>query len=55
MGNEPGVCMRVENNGVGIEYRVVGEGRPVVLLHGFPDTGACGATRSPRSPTPAFR
>lgn len=39
MGNEPGVCMRVENNGVGIEYRVVGEGRPVVLLHGFPDTG----------------
>ena len=31
--------MRVENNGVGINYEVVGEGRPVVLLHGFPDTG----------------
>jgi pimeloyl-ACP methyl ester carboxylesterase len=24
---------------VGIEYEVTGEGRPVVLLHGFPDSG----------------
>jgi pimeloyl-ACP methyl ester carboxylesterase len=31
--------MRVENDGVGIEYQVSGEGPPVVLLHGFPDTG----------------
>jgi len=31
--------MRVEVDGVGIEYEVSGEGRPVVLLHGFPDTG----------------
>ena len=31
--------MRVDNDGVGIEYEVIGEGRPVVLLHGFPDTG----------------
>jgi pimeloyl-ACP methyl ester carboxylesterase len=31
--------MRVEVNGVGIEYEVTGEGRPVVLLHGFPDSG----------------
>ncbi|HEY1715250.1 MAG TPA: alpha/beta hydrolase [Solirubrobacteraceae bacterium] len=31
--------MRVDNNGVGIEYEVTGEGRPVVLLHGFPDSG----------------
>ncbi len=31
--------MRVDSNGVGIEYDVVGEGRPIVLLHGFPDTG----------------
>lgn len=31
--------MRVENDGVGIEYEVTGEGRPVVLLHGFPDSG----------------
>jgi pimeloyl-ACP methyl ester carboxylesterase len=31
--------MRVEVDGVGIEYEVTGEGRPVVLLHGFPDSG----------------
>jgi pimeloyl-ACP methyl ester carboxylesterase len=30
---------RVDSDGVGIEYTVAGEGRPVVLLHGFPDTG----------------
>ncbi len=30
--------MRVDVGGVGIEYDVVGEGRPVVLLHGFPDS-----------------
>ncbi|MGH8981504.1 MAG: alpha/beta fold hydrolase [Acidimicrobiales bacterium] len=31
--------MRVDNDGVGIAYDVHGEGRPVVLLHGFPDSG----------------
>lgn len=31
--------MRVETNGVGIEVEVRGEGKPVVLLHGFPDSG----------------
>src|SRR5665213_3300941 len=31
--------MRIEVNGVGIAYEVTGEGRPVVLLHGFPDSG----------------
>jgi len=31
--------MRVDAGGVGIEYEVSGEGRPVVLLHGFPDSG----------------
>ena len=31
--------MRVDVEGVGIEYEVTGEGRPVVLLHGFPDSG----------------
>ncbi len=31
--------MRVEVDGVGIEYEVTGEGDPVVLLHGFPDSG----------------
>jgi pimeloyl-ACP methyl ester carboxylesterase len=30
---------RVDVDGVGIEYEVSGAGRPVVLLHGFPDTG----------------
>jgi pimeloyl-ACP methyl ester carboxylesterase len=31
--------VRVDSGGVGIEYEVTGEGRPVVLLHGFPDEG----------------
>ena len=30
---------RVDVDGVGIEYEVTGHGRPVVLLHGFPDSG----------------
>jgi pimeloyl-ACP methyl ester carboxylesterase len=30
---------RVDVGGVGIGYEVTGEGRPVVLVHGFPDTG----------------
>ena len=30
---------RVDSDGVGIEYEVTGEGTPVVLLHGFPDSG----------------
>jgi pimeloyl-ACP methyl ester carboxylesterase len=30
---------RVDADGVGIEYQVTGAGRPVVLLHGFPDSG----------------
>jgi pimeloyl-ACP methyl ester carboxylesterase len=31
--------VHVNVDGVGIEYEVTGEGTPVVLLHGFPDTG----------------
>jgi len=31
--------MRADNDGVGIAYEVTGEGPPVVLLHGFPDSG----------------
>jgi pimeloyl-ACP methyl ester carboxylesterase len=30
---------RIDVDGVGIEYQVTGHGRPVVLLHGFPDSG----------------
>jgi pimeloyl-ACP methyl ester carboxylesterase len=30
---------RVDVDGVGIEYEVTGQGSPVVLLHGFPDSG----------------
>jgi pimeloyl-ACP methyl ester carboxylesterase len=30
---------RVDVSGVGIEYEVTGAGRPVILLHGFPDSG----------------
>jgi len=36
---ERGFRMRVDVGGVGIEYEVTGEGRPVVLIHGFPDSG----------------
>ena len=32
-------AMRSETNGVGIEFDVTGSGQPVLLLHGFPDTG----------------
>jgi pimeloyl-ACP methyl ester carboxylesterase len=31
--------VRVDVNGTGIEYQVTGDGPPVVLLHGFPDSG----------------
>lgn len=31
--------MRVETNGAGIEVEIGGKGKPVVLLHGFPDSG----------------
>ena len=31
--------MRIDVDGIGIEVEVTGDGRPVVLLHGFPDSG----------------
>lgn len=30
--------MQIETNGVTLDVRVEGDGRPVVLIHGFPDT-----------------
>src|SRR2546423_5469399 len=38
-GEYPLAGMRSVTNGVGIEFDVSGSGRPVVLLHGFPDSG----------------
>ena len=34
-----GGFVRVETGEAGIEYEVTGQGRPVILLHGFPDSG----------------
>src|SRR5712671_7103941 len=38
-GEKEDTLARVDVDGVGIEYEVTGEGPPVVLLHGFPDSG----------------
>jgi pimeloyl-ACP methyl ester carboxylesterase len=47
--------MRVDVGGVGIEYEVTGEGRPVVLLHGFPDTGRLWRHQVPALSEAGFR
>jgi pimeloyl-ACP methyl ester carboxylesterase len=31
--------MHIDSSGVDVHFEVTGEGRPVVLLHGFPDSG----------------
>jgi pimeloyl-ACP methyl ester carboxylesterase len=46
---------RVEVDGVGIEYEVAGEGRPVVLLHGFPDSGRLWRHQVPALAAAGFR
>src|SRR6185437_13064135 len=46
---------RVEVDGVGIEYEVHGAGRPVVLLHGFPDTGRLWRHQVPALTEAGFR
>src|ERR1700730_13918260 len=38
-GEYPLATMRSVANGVGTEFDVTGSGTPVVLLHGFPDSG----------------
>ena len=50
-----GVKVRVEVDGVGIEYEVIGEGRPVVLLHGFPDSGRLWRHQVPMLADSGFR
>ena len=47
--------MRVDVGGVGIEYEVTGEGRPVVLLHGFPDSGRLWRNQVPALADAGFR
>ena len=47
--------MRVDVGGVGIEYEVTGDGRPVVLLHGFPDTGRLWRHQVPALADAGFR
>jgi pimeloyl-ACP methyl ester carboxylesterase len=47
--------VRVDASGVGIEYAVAGEGRPVVLIHGFPDSGRLWRHQVPRLAEAGFR
>ncbi|MGH2884330.1 MAG: alpha/beta fold hydrolase, partial [Solirubrobacteraceae bacterium] len=47
--------MRVDAGGVGIEYQVTGDGRPVVLLHGFPDSGRLWRHQVPALADAGFR
>ncbi|HZP27662.1 MAG TPA: alpha/beta fold hydrolase, partial [Acidimicrobiia bacterium] len=47
--------MRVDVNGVGIEFTVEGDGPAVVLLHGFPDTGALWRHQIPALRDAGFR
>jgi pimeloyl-ACP methyl ester carboxylesterase len=47
--------VRVDVNGVGIEFEVTGEGQPVVLLHGFPDSGRLWRNQVPALADAGFR
>ena len=47
--------MDVDSNGVRIHVEVVGEGRPVVLLHGFPDSGELWRNQVPALVGAGFR
>jgi pimeloyl-ACP methyl ester carboxylesterase len=47
--------MRIENNGVGIEVADHGQGRPVVLLHGWPDSGRMWRHQIPALTDAGFR
>src|SRR5947209_8114539 len=47
--------MRADADGVGIEYEITGEGRPVVLIHGFPDSGRLWRHQVPALAEAGFR
>src|ERR1700761_5280373 len=47
--------MRVDVDGVGVEYEVTGEGRAVVLVHGFPDSGRLWREQVPALAEAGFR
>jgi pimeloyl-ACP methyl ester carboxylesterase len=47
--------MRVDSGGVGIEYEVTGDGRPVVMLHGWPDSGRLWRNQVPALADAGFR
>ena len=47
--------MDVDSGGVRIHVDVVGDGRPVVLLHGFPDSGALWRHQVPALVDAGFR
>ena len=47
--------MRVDSGGVGIEFDVTGTGRPILLMHGFPDTGALWRNQVPALAESGFR
>ncbi|MEO5680505.1 MAG: alpha/beta fold hydrolase, partial [Acidimicrobiales bacterium] len=49
--------MRAEQDGVGIEFDVSGpeDGRPVILLHGFPDSGRVWRHQVPALAAAGFR
>ncbi len=46
---------RVDVDGIGTEYEVTGEGRPVLLLHGFPDSGRLWRHQVPALAAAGFR
>jgi pimeloyl-ACP methyl ester carboxylesterase len=46
---------RVHVDGVSIEYDVTGEGRPVLLLHGFPDSGRLWRNQVPALASAGYR
>jgi pimeloyl-ACP methyl ester carboxylesterase len=47
--------VRVETGEAGIEYDVTGQGRPVILLHGFPDSGRLWRNQVPALADAGFR